>query len=252
MELVKDYEKLSVRSDEVVLQDYRKTKALLNLFKDTFTENKDLQYVSAPQLGVNARAFAIRFNDDIRVFLNPMISYFSKESYLSREKCISNDKEYLVIRNKSIELTFQNKNGTVYKNIFKEPASAVVQCMVDSLEGVVASDYGLEILPEFDEASEEERQEVINMYLEALKTKNTEMQEEIKGDKELSHLNDTIEFMSNLVIENKEQPVAQPALNRQQRRKQDKLLKQLKRLEAQSKVQQETQVEEVTENEKSI
>lgn len=253
MELVKDYKQLSERCDEVVLQDYISTKKIIYALTDAFKEDKDLIFLSAPQIGLKKRAFALKFNDEIRIFFNPMISYFSKESYLSREKCICNDKEYLVVRNKSVELTFQNKNGTIYKNVFKEPVSAIVQCMIDSLEGVVVSDYGLEIISEFDEASEEEKQEVINMYLEQLKTKNDEMQEEIKNDENLSKINEAIDFMSNVVIEgNGPQPVGETKLNRKQRRNQDKILKQIAKIQAQQKVEEELNKTEEEKDEKSV
>lgn len=245
MELVKDYAKLSHRCDETILQNYLEVKDIMYKLEDALKEDENLLAVSTNQLGINARAFALKFEDGIQFYFNPMISYFSKESYLSRERCIYNDKEYLVIRNKSIELTFQTKNGTIKKNIFKEPVSALVQAMVDSLEGVVASDYGLEIIPEFDEATEEERQEVITMYIDQLKAKNEEMQEEIKNDEHLSKLNEEINHYSNIVLQEGELPVTEPTkLNRQQKRLHKKITKQIDKLRAKEEKEEETDANE--------
>ena len=112
--IIKDYELLSVRCDETILQDYvtlmKKVRAMEDILKAS-----DLIFLTANQLGFNDRIFMLKLEDgEIKTFFNPAITYFSKEAYLSREKDYSNDKEYLIVRNDSIELTFQNKNGTIH------------------------------------------------------------------------------------------------------------------------------------------
>jgi peptide deformylase len=225
--IIKDYELLSVRCDETILQDYvtlmKKVRAMEDILKAS-----DLIFLTANQLGFNDRIFMLKLEDgEIKTFFNPAITYFSKEAYLSREKDYSNDKEYLIVRNDSVELTFQNKNGTIRKLAFQKPLSALIQSIVDLLDGILQQDSGLEIIPEFDEASDEEREEVIKMYLESLKERNNAMQEEIKNDENLSKINDEINHMTNLLLADTEQQESPQAitLNRGQKRKLKKTFK---------------------------
>ena len=72
--IIKDFEKLSQRSDEV---DIKKSNKLI---RDTIISLKDiikknnLVYLTAPQIDVPIRVFVINFNGSLRSFVNPVIS----------------------------------------------------------------------------------------------------------------------------------------------------------------------------------
>jgi hypothetical protein len=189
--------------------------------------------------------------DKIEYFINPMLTYYSKEAYLSREKDYSNDKEYLIVRNDSIEITFQNKNGTIKKLAFKKPLSALIQSLIDLLDGVLQQDSGLEILPEFDEATEEEQKEVINMYLESLKNRNSQIQEEIKNDEHLAKLNDEINHMTEILMEEDKREAININPNRKQRRFNEKIINQLKKIQSIKEENDKLEEEQKSEEEKT-
>lgn len=57
---------------------------------------------------------------------------------------------------------------------------------MDHLEGLLLSDIGLEIDDDFDNASQEEKDELINWYLDTLDLKAKELNTEIENDADLS------------------------------------------------------------------
>ena len=60
------------------------------------------------------------------------------------------------------------------------------------------SDIGLEIDADFDNASEDERNEVIDFYLESLDLKRKELDKEIESNEDLKQLQDGIRFMESV------------------------------------------------------
>lgn len=165
--LVKDYSILSERAEEVdfreKLEDINK---LYNEMEEFLNENSEINYLSAPQLGKNYRMFCIRFEDGIKVFVNPILTK-SEGMYISRENNPSLDgNEYLIPRYKDILVTYQTLLGSVRNNKFEGFASAIVQHEMDLLDGILISDLGLKIDEDFDKATEEERQEVVSHYID--------------------------------------------------------------------------------------
>ena len=71
--------------------------------------------------------------------------------------------------------------------------------MTEMLDGILLSDLGLEIIKDFDKATDEEKTQVIQMYLESLKKRNSLLQEEINSDSTLKQIQDTINFNTGLL-----------------------------------------------------
>ena len=182
--------------------------------------------LSAPQIGVDSRLFCIKFSGgDIRTFINPMIKG-SKGMHLSREKCISiPDKEFIVPRNDEVEVIYQTPVAKIEENIMKDAVGEVFQQMVQLLDGILLSDIGLEVIEGWDEASEEEREEVIKAYLDGLKITNKGLQKDIEEHKDTKELSDAIEFMKGVELGTIETYQEQPHLNREQRRQLERLKK---------------------------
>ena len=74
--------------------------------------------------------------------------------------------------------------------------SAVVfnHCM-DHLNGLLISDIGLEIDELFDNATDDERAEILKMYAESLDLRQKQLEEAIAADEELSKLDSAVDFM---------------------------------------------------------
>jgi len=69
---------------------------------------------------------------------------------------------------------------------------------MDHLDGILLSDIGLEIDEQFDNATQKEKDEVINWYLETLDLKAKELNNEISNNEELKELKDGIDFMTSV------------------------------------------------------
>lgn len=198
MDIITDEIKLSERADEVdVRKDNKLVREITVALKDTIREH-NLTSLSANQIGYNKRIFVINFNGDLRTFINPVISSV-KGIELSRETCPSvPDKTYIRIRHNDITAMYQTPLGKIESNRFLGMAAKIFQHEVDHLDGLLISDIGLEIDDDFDNATEDERQQVINMYLDSLDIKQKEIDKEIEEDQDLKQLSDGIKFMEKV------------------------------------------------------
>jgi hypothetical protein len=93
---------------------------------------------------------------------------------------------------------YQTPLGKIESKQFMGAAAKVFQHCIDHLDGLLLSDIGLEIDEMFDNATEEERTEVINMYLDSLDIRQKEVDKEIQEDKELKQIVDGIDFMEKV------------------------------------------------------
>lgn len=198
-EFVTDYEQLSVRCDEINLDKERKeARKIILALKTYLREHKDILAISAIQLGFTKRIICMNFNGDIRTFVNPIISN-SSELQLSRETCRSvSGEEYLLLRSSTIELTYQTPTGKIMTVELVGVASQLMQHHLDHLDGILISDIGLMILEGFDEASEEEKAEVIKMYLDSLDMTAKELDKAVQEDPETKQIADAIRFMESV------------------------------------------------------
>lgn len=197
MEIIKDLDKLGNRADEV---DVKKDNKLI---RDTIVSLKDiirkenLIYLTAPQIDVPIRVFVINFNGSLRSFVNPIISE-TKGFELAREKCNSLDKEYIRPRSNNIKVMYQTPLGKVESRQMLGQAAITFQHALDHLDGLLLTDVGLEITDEFDKASNEERVELISMYLDSLDIKRKELEKEIEEDPELKQVANAIDFLESV------------------------------------------------------
>jgi peptide deformylase len=198
MDIITDIEKLSVRTDEVdVRKENKEVREITVALKNAIREH-NLTSLSANQIGFDKRVFVINFNGDIRTFINPVITQV-KGFELSRETCSSiPDRTFIRPRHNDIMVMYQTPLGKIESKQFMGVAAKVFQHEMDHLDGLLLSDIGLEIDEMFDKATEEERMEVINMYLDSLDIKQKEIDKEIQEDEELKKISDGIDFMTKV------------------------------------------------------
>lgn len=198
-EIITDETILGSRSDEVdVVKQGTMVRQIIHTIKDTM-RGKNLKYLAAPVIGLPYRIFCMDFSDsEIKTFVNPIITS-AEGLQLAREKCecIPN-KEFIRPRNPKIKVMYQNPTGKVLQTELIGLSAVVFQHNVDHLDGVLLSDVGLEIDEQWDKASEEEKQEVINAYLDSLDLKQKELQQEIEEDPDLKRTSDAIDFMTKV------------------------------------------------------
>lgn len=173
-------------------------KEIIANIKKTMKKN-NLVSLSAPGIGYNKRVFCVDFSDnEIKTFINPVITN-KTEMKLAREICSSlPDEEYLLPRHYEVDIIYETPSGKIKTNRFKDVAAYVMQHEVDHLEGVTIKDIGLELDPDFDDATDEERQEIISMYLDSLLKRQSLLEEEINSNSELKTVSDRLKFSEML------------------------------------------------------
>ena len=198
-EIITDLEKLSDRCDEI---DVRKDNALMREIildlKQTLRENPTGVGLAANQIGYDKRIFVINFNGDLRTFINPVISQV-KGFTLNRESCLSlPGKSFIRPRHNEIMVIYQTPLGKTESRKIVGLAAYVFQHELDHLDGLTLADIGLEVGEDFDKASEEEKNELINAYLDSLDIKQKQLEKEIEEDKDLKQTSNAIKFMEAL------------------------------------------------------
>lgn len=198
-EIITDVDKLPDRCDEInVIERNEEVREVVVTLKHTLATHENGVGLAAPQVGINARIFVINFNGNMRAFINPMYTH-TNDIVLSREGCLSlPGKEYLVPRFSQIKIAYQDPQGKVMNNTLVGMSAFVFQHEMDHLEGITLDKIGLEIDKDFDEASEEEKEKIIEMYLESLKRRQELLDNEIENNEELKKMRSSLEFMDKI------------------------------------------------------
>lgn len=182
-ELYKDDLYLRKAKEWDVRGNQNKSIELVQDLEDTLETMPDKVYLCANEIGHIERAFDMKFSDDYYVFYNPLFQKMENMT-LVRERDRHNGKEYFVPRFSTVELIYQDTLGSVRASKFENTAAFWICQAMDTLNGLFASDYGLEILPEFDKATEEEKEEVIRVYIESIPKMFSVLDNDLSNDPE--------------------------------------------------------------------
>jgi len=197
------------------IDKYNIKKIIKELKEEILTNN--LTSLSAPQIGYNVRIFCLNFNGDVRAFVNPVIA---KQSGLdiSRETDASiPEKEFIIPRNTELNIVYTDEKNIDKKEIknckLVGLAAYIFQQEIDHLDKVFLDDFGLEIDAKFNEASDNDKAEIIKLYLESLDKRKKLLEEEIEksDEKDLTkQTRDAIRFMTSVLAgETKLEPIDQ-------------------------------------------
>lgn len=202
IEIIKDLDNLNKigRCKEIDLEkELKEAREIISNIKRTLRKTDNVIALSAPALGFDRRIFCVDYSDnEIKTYINPVIMN-AVGLQLSREVCSSiPGKEYIRPRNRVIDLIFQTPTAQIKTQRFEGVAACTIQHEIDHLEGITLDDIGLEIDSDFDEATDEERQEVIDMYLDSLDMKRKTLEKEIKDDPELNVISERLRFTEAL------------------------------------------------------
>lgn len=223
-DLVTDVNELSIRAVEwdVLANGQKKSVELVQDLCDTLETLDDRLFLTANQIGHKERAFAIKFKDETEVFMNPAIQ--SKDKLIIyREEDPLTGKEYFIPRFTQISLVFQDCLGKVRGLKMNEAASIIVCQAMDALNGILISDYGLEVLPEFDSASEEEKKEVLSMYAESLSQAYKELDADLSNNEETKKTWGAAKFIKS--VSEGETKLEEKPLSNRKKKKLKKFLK---------------------------
>lgn len=198
-EIITDYDNLSERCNEFDLtKENKDVQDIVLSLKNTIRANDGMLGLSANQIGYNKRILCLNFNGNIRSFINPIIT--NAEGFqLSRETCHSiPDKTFIRTRNSKINVTYQTPLGKIESVEFIGFAAILFQHHIDHLDGLLLSDVSLEIDEDFDNATDEEREEVINMYLDSLDLTRKQIETDIENDEEAKQVSDAVKFINSV------------------------------------------------------
>lgn len=193
-----DYIALSERSDEVDLKNgMKEAREIISAIKHTMQKN-DLKILSAPEIGYKKRIFCIAFQEEIKTFINPIIMQ-AKDIQLSKETNVTlPGKTFIRPRNSEIHIIYQRPTAQTENKQLLGMAAVLFQQGMDSIDGISLVDIGLEIDDDFENASDEEKQEIITMYLDSLDMKSKQIQKEISEDPELKEMTKAAEFIASV------------------------------------------------------
>ena len=207
IKIITDLSKFQERVDEITSSNSFDTiKHVVAELKRTLVANKDLVALCAPQIGYNLRIFCVKSSGDkVKAFLNPMIVSTEKEIHLSRETNASfPNKQFIIPRKDAIHLAYQEVDGRVNSETYKGVYAEVVQQMVEMLDGILLSDYGLDLddvggPDKFDKATKKDKETLIKMYLDSLKVNSNTLNTEINNDESLQSISKTIDFITDYI-----------------------------------------------------
>ena len=216
-EIITDIEKLSNYNDDVNIKaEGEHVREVVLELKEIIRE-KGLLGLSAPQIGENLRMFVLNFSGDLKTFINPVILK-AEGLEISRETCSSiPDKTYIRPRYSRVTIAYQTPLAEPKTCMLTGLASRMYQHHLDHLDGLLLPFIGLEIDEDFDNATEEEKAEVIKAYFEALDVKEKEVKEELSKDNILKQTDDAIDVLrevnkGKIMLNYKEATEAESAL----------------------------------------
>lgn len=194
--LIFDIHELHKLADEVNPIDAQST---VKALKAKLNKYPDLYALSAPQIGINQKVICVKYSDGvIKEYINP-VPLESSGYHLVREKDVCfPDKEYIAPRPDKILVRYQLESAKPEQNILKGVVAEVFDRMLNYLQGVTLEDYGLEIMEGYDEATPEEQQAIIELYLKSLKTRAEVLNDNIEHDKDAKELSEAIRFMESV------------------------------------------------------
>lgn len=197
--IITDEALLSERADEVdTIKEMKEAREIISELKSIIRKNK-LTSLSAPAIGYRKRIFCVNFSDsEIKTFINPIIVK-AEGLVLSDEKCTSiPGKRFILPRNNKVSIMYTSPLGKVESREVSGVAASVIQHEIHHLDGIILSDIGLEVDEMFDNATQEEREQVIGMYLDSLDIKQKELDKQIEEDADLKQIADATKFMEKV------------------------------------------------------
>lgn len=194
--IVTDEKYLANRAQEIdPRKDGEKMRQIVGDLKKTMRENPDIVALSAPQIGYMYRIFCIKFDVEIKTFINPIITN-AKGLELSKETCHSiPGKTFIRPRNNDINVMYTQPDGKLQGKQLLGKAAIVFQHQIDHLDGLLLEDVGLEIDEDYDNASDEEKEEIIKMYLDSLDMFSKDINKQIEDDPELQQIKEASRFL---------------------------------------------------------
>lgn len=138
---------------------------IVSKIKEVMESDPELLALAAPQIGINKRIFCMRFSDQIKTFINPIITK-KKGLNIVIEMCASMPgKEIVIGRPEEITVVYYNDEFKYEDNKLVGVSASLFDQQAQILDGVLPNELGLVSDIELDGKIEEsDLEEIIPFY----------------------------------------------------------------------------------------
>jgi peptide deformylase len=216
--IITDLDVLAVPSEPLTFLSEKGTETaegneIITELKEVMEANQNLLALAAPQIGINKRIFCLRFNDQIKTFINPIITK-KKGLNITIETCASMlGKEIVIGRPEEITAVYYNEEFKYEDNKLIGVAASLFDQQAQILDGVLPSELGLvSDIAEDGKIEDSDLAEIIPFYKDTfLPSKLKSLNKVIEADKEAAKDYKNLKFTEGVingriaVVENEEE-----------------------------------------------
>jgi peptide deformylase len=208
VEIIKDIETLTSPAEPLQFlteQGVEKEEGLkiIEQLKEAMEADETILALAAPQIGINSRIFCIRFNDQIKTFINPIVTKKGKYEIKPETFVSMPGKEILITRPEELTVVYYTDDFKYEENKLLGAAARLFDQHCQLLDGVTPAELGLVSDVEADgslaDLSEEEIEQVTDIYKQFIKTKSAALQKEIEEDSELEKAYKQLKFTEKVI-----------------------------------------------------
>lgn len=204
--IITNLEKLAVPAEPLTFltDDGLKTDECLEIIselKEVMEHDDSIIALSAPQIGILKRIFCIRFNDQIKTFINPIITK-KKGIIVTVETCASMPgKEIVVGRPEEITTVYYNESFKYEDNKLVGAAASLFDQQAQILDGIMPNELGLVSDIEIDGKIEEsDMEEIVTFYKDSfLPSRLNSLHDAISSDEDVSSAFRQLKFTEGVI-----------------------------------------------------
>jgi peptide deformylase len=174
---------------------------IIKKIKEVMEANPELLALSAPQIGLNKRIFCLRFNDQIKTFINPIITK-KKGLNIVIETCASMPgKEIVIGRPEEITVVYYNDEFKYEDNKLIGVAASMFDQQAQILDGVLPHELGLvSDIAEDGKIEESDLTEIIPFYKDTfLPSRLASLNETISADEDAKKYFSQLKFAEGVI-----------------------------------------------------
>ena len=208
VEIIKDIEKLTNPAAPLQFlteQGVEKEEGLeiINKIKEVMEADSTILALSAPQIDIDSRIFCIRFDDQIKTFINPIVTKKSKYEIRPETFVSMPGKEILITRPEELTVVYYTEEFKYEENKLLGAAARLFDQHCQLLDGVTPAELGLVSDVETDgslaDLSDNEIAQVTDIYKQFIKAKSATLQAEIEKDPELEKAYKQLKFTEKVI-----------------------------------------------------
>ena len=176
---------------------------IIGKIKEVMEADSTILALAAPQIGIDSRIFCIRFNDQIKTFINPIVTKKGKYEIKPETFVSMPGKEILITRPEELTVVYYTDEFKYEENKLLGSAARLFDQHCQLLDGVTPAELGLVSDVETDgslaDLSEDEIAQVIDIYKQFIKAKSSALQTEIQQDPELEKAYKQLKFTEKVI-----------------------------------------------------